>query len=109
MPLSPNGGWPKPTSGPFRRVRVVPSGPQIGPGTLGQTAVAVQDLVELMLFQLTRFACGGLAVGFTAHPTTKLVGSPMDAPAWSWPRLNASVINEISPVAVTSTTSVPCG
>src|SRR6185436_20749271 len=58
MPLSPNGGWPKPTSGPFRRVRVPPSGPQIGPGTLGQTAVAVQDLVELMLFQLLQIQQG---------------------------------------------------
>ena len=28
---------------------------------------------ELMLFQLTRFACGGLAVGFTAHHCRRLL------------------------------------
>src|SRR4051794_18303666 len=45
-------------SRPFRRARVMPSGPQSGPGTLGQTAVAIQNLVELMLFQLLQIQQG---------------------------------------------------
>src|SRR4029078_11647962 len=56
----------------FRRVRVAPSGPQIGPGSLGQTAVAVQDLVELMLLQLLQIQQGVVSPRRVTHEPVPL-------------------------------------